>query len=74
MAKDNTVKLGEHILQMRPEREQFSYARARVEILERLDGSLVVRHRRQVIATTELPPHPVTLRAHKKGPQVYWHH
>ncbi|MBI2856012.1 MAG: hypothetical protein HYX93_04120 [Chloroflexi bacterium] len=33
----------------------------------RLDGSLVVAYRGQVIATTEAPPHPVTLRARKNA-------
>ena len=65
VTKDNTVKLGEHTLQLLPGPERSSYARARVQIQERLDGSLVVAYRGQVIATTEAPPHPVTLRARK---------
>jgi len=46
VAKDNTVKLGEHTLQLLPGNDRYSYARARVEVQERLDGSLVVRRRR----------------------------
>ncbi|MEK7777730.1 MAG: integrase, partial [Chloroflexota bacterium] len=41
VAKDNTVRLGEHTLQLLPGPERTSYARARVQIQERLDGSLV---------------------------------
>ncbi|MDP7240874.1 MAG: ISNCY family transposase, partial [Dehalococcoidia bacterium] len=65
VAKDNTVKLGEHILQLLPGPQRSSYARARVEVQERLDGSLVVAYQGQVIATRKAPPHPVTLRARK---------
>ena len=65
VAKDNTVKLGEHTLQLLPGPQRSSYAQARVEVQERLDGSLVVHHKGQIIATTEAPPHPVTLRARK---------
>ena len=48
--------------------DRYSYARARVELQERLDGSLVVLYQGMVIATTEAPPHPVTLRARKGTP------
>ena len=44
VAKDNTVRLGEHTLQLLPGPERYSYVRARVEIQERLDGSLVVAY------------------------------
>ena len=63
VARDNTVKLGEHTLQLLPGSDRYSYARARVELQERLDGSLVVLYQGMVIATTDAPPHPVTLRA-----------
>ena len=65
VARDNTVKLGEHTLQLLPGSDRYSYARARVELQERLDGSLVVLYQGMVIATTDAPPHPVTLRARK---------
>jgi|TARA_B100001971_G_scaffold176487_1_gene170541 hypothetical protein len=65
VAKDNTVKLGEHTLQLLPGTERHSYTRARVEVQERLDGSLVVAFQGQVIATRKAPPHPATLRARK---------
>ena len=53
VARDNTVKLGEHTLQLS---DRYSYARARVELQERLDGSLVVLYQAMVIGA---PPHPV---------------
>ena len=59
------MKLGEHTLQLLPGSDRYSYARARVELQERLDGSLVVLYQGMVIATTDAPPHPVTLRARK---------
>ena len=65
VAKDNTVKLGEHTLQLLPGPDRFSYARARVELQERLDGSVVAAYQGKVIATREAPPHPATLRARK---------
>ena len=42
VAKDNTVRLGEHTLQLLPGPERSSYARVRVEVQEWLDGSVVV--------------------------------
>ena len=60
-----TVKLGEHTLQLLPGAHRTSYARAHVEVQERLDGSLVVAYQGQVIATKEAPPHTASLRARK---------
>ena len=65
VAKDNTVRLGEHTLQLLPGSDRYSYARARVEIQERLDGSLVVAYQGRVIASREAPPLPAALRARK---------
>lgn len=65
VAKDNTVKLGEHTLQLLPGPDRCSYAHARVEIQERLDGSLVVTYQSNVIASRDAPPHPAALRARK---------
>ncbi|MFH1560920.1 MAG: helix-turn-helix domain-containing protein [Chloroflexota bacterium] len=58
---------GGKTLQLLPNLQRRSYAHARVEVQERLDGSLVVSYQGQLISTTEAPPHPVTLRAHKKA-------
>jgi hypothetical protein len=65
VAKDNTVRLGEHTLQLLPGPERSSYAQARVVLQERLDGSLVVIYQGQVIASRAAPPHPAILRARK---------
>ena len=65
VAKDNTVKLGERTLQLLPGLDRLSYAHARVEVQERLDGSLVVAYQGRVLATRDAPHHPVVLRARK---------
>ncbi|MDP3063700.1 MAG: hypothetical protein Q8O40_10915, partial [Chloroflexota bacterium] len=43
--------------------ERTSYAQARVEVQERLDGSLVAYYQGHVIPTQEAPARPATLRA-----------
>jgi len=68
VAKDNTVRLGEYTLQLEPGPDRWSYARARVEVQERLDGSLVVTYQGRVIASRAAPPHPAVLRARKNSP------
>jgi hypothetical protein len=65
VAKDNTVTLGEHTLQLLPGLDRYSYAHARVEVQERLDGSVVVTYQGKPVASKEAPPHAVTLRARK---------
>ena len=64
---DNTVRLGEHRLQILPGPKRRSYAKARVQIHERLDGSLVVYHQGQQIATQAAPPEAPQLRARSGG-------
>jgi transposase len=66
VAKDNTVRLGPDTLQLLPGPDRCSYARARVELQERLDGSLVVCFQGNLIASRPAPPHAVTLRADKR--------
>ena len=61
-AKDNTVRFQLRTLQLLPGRERPSYAGAAVEVLERLDGRLSVRHEGRIIASQEAPPSPVFLR------------
>jgi len=65
VAADNTIRFEGQTLQLLPGLERRSYAHARVEVQERLDGSLVVSYEEQAIATRQAPPHPVTLRARK---------
>lgn len=65
VGSDNTVRFGGRTLQLLPGLDRMSYAHARVEVQERLDGSLVVNYKGEVIATREAPPHPAVLRARK---------
>ena len=62
VAADNTVQLGEHRLQLLPGPHRISHARARVEIQERMDGSLAVYHDSQQIASKPAPPEAPVLR------------
>lgn len=64
---DNTVQFGPHRLQLLPGTARRSYARARVELHERLDGSLAVfagdGPSRHCVATQPAPPEAPRLRA-----------
>jgi hypothetical protein len=71
VAADNTVCFAGQTLQLLPGLERLSYAHARVEVQERLDGSLVVSYKGQTIATRQAPPHPITLRARKAVRKTY---
>ncbi len=44
VARDNAMRFGGHTIQLLPGLDRLSYAHARVEIQERLDGSLVVTY------------------------------
>lgn len=66
VANDNTVTLGEHRLQVQPDRNRQSYARARVEVHERLDGSLAVYYRGRALLVTPAPPTAPVLRARNR--------
>jgi transposase len=63
VAADNTVRLGEHRLQILPDRSRMSYTHAQVEVQERLDGSMAVYYRGECLATTEAPAEAPVLRA-----------
>ncbi len=65
VANDNTIRLGERVLQLQPGPNRLSYAHAWVEVQERLDGSLIVLYQDQVIGNHQAPPGPVKLRAQK---------
>lgn len=62
VAKDNTIRYEGRSLQLFPDRGRMSYAGAQVEVQERLDGSLVVCDRGQVIPAQDAPPQPAKLR------------
>ena len=65
VALDNTVQLGEHRLQLQPGQQRVSYARATVEVQERLDGSLAVSYQGEPVASQPAPPEAPVLRARK---------
>ena len=60
---DNVVRLGEHRLQIMPTNGRSSYARAKVEVHERMDGSLAVYYQGQCLAAKPAPPEAPLLRA-----------
>ncbi len=55
VGRDDTVRLGEHRVQLLPSRGCGTLARRRVEIREHVDGSLSVWHQGQRIATQAAP-------------------
>ena len=63
---DNTVALGEHRRQRQTGPRRFSYARALVEVQERLDGSLVVVYQGQEVARQSAPREAPVLRARQQ--------
>ena len=63
MGKDNTVRYHGRTLQLYPTLDRPSYARVRVEVQERLDGRLLVRHRNQLLTPQDAPPLAAELRA-----------
>ena len=63
VGKDNTVRYHGRTLQLYPTLERPSYARVRVEVQERLDGRLLVRHRDQLLTPQDAPPLAAELRA-----------
>jgi len=69
VAKDNTVTLGNRWIQIPRGPHGRSYAQRRVELLEHLDGSLLVRYRGAVLARQEAPSGSFTLRAQRSRPR-----
>lgn len=62
MAKDNTVPYHGKTLQLFPDVDRTSYSGARVEVQERLDGSLVVCCRGKLLTPVEASPLAAELR------------
>jgi transposase len=62
VAKDNTVQYHGKTLQLFPGPERTSYARAHVEVQERLDGRLLVSYKGKVLTPGEAPLAPAFLR------------
>ena len=70
VAKDNTVRFDGQTLQLLPGLDRMSYAQARVEVQERLDGCLVVQYQGKTIARRPAPPTAPVLRARKRSPSA----
>ena len=62
VAKDNTVRYRRSTLQLLPGMERPTYAGVKVDVLEGMDGQLVVEHEGQLIPSQEAPPRPNILR------------
>jgi len=62
VSKDNVVRFGRHRLQIMPTNGRLSYAKAKVEVHERMDGSLAVYHKGQCLLTRSAPPEAPVLR------------
>ncbi len=65
VADDNTVRLGEYRLQLAADDYRANYARAHVQIQERLDGSLAVFYQDRCLVTTPAPMEAPVLRTRK---------
>ena len=65
VAADNTVRWRDGSLQLLSGPDRVSYARAQVELHERLDGSVAVYYEGQCLATRPAPPGAPVLRARK---------
>ncbi len=55
VAEDNTVQYHGRALQLFPDLERPSYAGAQVEVQERLDGRLLVRHQGKLLTPQQAP-------------------
>jgi transposase len=62
VGKDNVARFGGHRLQIMPTNGRLSYARAIVEVHERMDGSLAVYYKGQCLLTRSAPPEAPLLR------------
>jgi transposase len=60
---DNVVRFGGARVQLLPGPDRASYARAQVEVQERLDGSLVIAYQGQTLASRPAPADAPLLRA-----------
>ena len=63
VANDNTVQFEGTTIQLMPDDHRASYARAQVEVQERLDGSIVAAYQGRTLAAVPAPEGPVQLRA-----------
>jgi hypothetical protein len=59
----NVVRFGDHGLQILPSNGRLSYAHAKVEVPERLDGSLTIYYQDKCLLTTSAPAEAPVIRA-----------
>ena len=64
---DNVVAFGDHRIQIHPCNGRQSYSRARVEIQERMDGSLAVSYQGKCLAIQPAPAEAPVLRVKRRG-------
>jgi hypothetical protein len=69
VAADNTVKLGDHILQIPPGPRNRSFAQARVDVRQHLDGTWSVYHQDRRLALCPATPLREPWRARIKTPK-----
>ena len=62
VGRDNVVRFGKHRLQIMPTNGRSSYVKAKVEVHERMDGSLAVYYKGQCLLTKPAPPEAPVLR------------
>ena len=70
MARDNTVQYRNKTLQLFPGADRTSYAGSRVEVQERLDGSILVKCGEEVLTPQQAPPLAAELRSYINAPPV----
>jgi transposase len=68
VACDNTVRFNGRTLQLPPGPDRISYARAKVEVSEQLDGTLRIGYQGRVLPFAEAPPLAATLRTFREPP------
>jgi transposase len=66
VARDNTVRVEEVVLQLAPAPHRRSYARAQADVVQCLDGSWRVYVGDRLVTTTPAPPDPGQLRARRR--------
>jgi len=62
VGKDNVVRFGEHRLQIVPTNGRANYVKAKVEVHERMDGSLAVYYKGHCLLIKSAPPEAPVLR------------
>jgi len=67
VGKDNVLRCGGHRLQIMPTNGRLSYAKAHVEIHERMNCSLAVYYKGQCLLTKSAPPEAPVLRIRNTG-------